>query len=87
MAALMGMGLVASPSMSRHKGKSLRCHLLRAGQSPDWKAAIRALYVPRNDVSHDRDDAAAADGHQGKRQAVVPGKNGQVGQGKDSGDA
>ena len=44
MAALIGIGLVASPSMSRHSGKQPQVRLLRVRRTrPARKAATRSI--------------------------------------------
>jgi len=43
MAALIGIGLVDKPSMSRHSGNSLRCQVRAVARSPAAKALHRAI--------------------------------------------
>ena len=71
MAALIGIGLVDRPSMSRQSGKSLWCQRRASAMSPASKARDQGDHVLGHDVADDRDHAAAADRHQRQRQAVV----------------
>ena len=82
-AALMGIGLVESPSMSRQSGKSLRCQHWAFRMSPGFERRQQCDHVLRHDVADHRNHAAGADRQQRQGQAVVAAENGQIGHGHD----
>ena len=82
-AVLIGIGLVATPSMSRHSGNSLRCHCCASAILPGLERLHQRHHVARHDVADDRHHARPPIAHERQRQAVVAAEDGQVAQRRD----